>query len=143
MTKQSPNHSHNNSLGAANVRLLAIIGTAITMIGIIVGIIPDGGTIFGWFIPSSTKTPDDDSTPVVKPSQTIESPTTTNSPPSTPSPTQKAASTPNPIFTTTNFTLVRTLTGHTDNVNSVAISPDGQNIVSGGSDDTIRVWSAR
>jgi WD40 repeat protein len=30
--------------------------------------------------------------------------------------------------------------GHTDSVNSVAISPDGKFIVSGSSDDTIKIW---
>jgi hypothetical protein len=33
-------------------------------------------------------------------------------------------------------------TGHTDSVNSVAFSPDGQYIVSGSSDQTICVWNA-
>ena len=33
-------------------------------------------------------------------------------------------------------------TGHTDPVNSVAFSPDGQHIVSGSDDVTIRVWDA-
>ncbi len=36
--------------------------------------------------------------------------------------------------------LVRTLEGHTDMVNSVSFSPDGQSIVSGSRDNTIRVW---
>ena len=34
----------------------------------------------------------------------------------------------------------RTLTGHSDLVNSVAISPDGNTLVSGSGDDTITVW---
>jgi WD40 repeat protein len=33
-------------------------------------------------------------------------------------------------------------TGHTDSVNSVAFSPDGNRIVSGSDDGTIRVWNA-
>jgi WD40 repeat protein len=32
-----------------------------------------------------------------------------------------------------------TLKGHTDNVNAVAITPDGARIVSGGLDNTVRV----
>jgi GTPase SAR1 family protein len=36
--------------------------------------------------------------------------------------------------------LVRTLEGHTTDVNSVSFSPDGQSIVSGSANKTIRVW---
>jgi WD40 repeat protein len=35
------------------------------------------------------------------------------------------------------------LTGHTDSVTSVAISTDGQSIVSGSRDGTIKVWDTR
>ena len=35
---------------------------------------------------------------------------------------------------------VRTLEGHTNGVYSVAVSPDGQHIVSGSWDNTVRVW---
>eukprot|EP00808_Paulinella_micropora_P016964 g13249.t1 len=35
----------------------------------------------------------------------------------------------------------RVLSGHTDLVNSVALSPDGQRLVSGGRDETVRIWS--
>ncbi len=37
---------------------------------------------------------------------------------------------------------LRTLTGHTNYVLSVAFSPDGRRIVSGSFDDTIKVWDA-
>ncbi|MGH9835324.1 MAG: WD40 repeat domain-containing protein, partial [Blastocatellia bacterium] len=37
--------------------------------------------------------------------------------------------------------LLKTLEGHTDNVNCLAISPDGQVLVSGSSDNTVRLWT--
>ena len=36
---------------------------------------------------------------------------------------------------------VASLAGHTDGVNSVAFSPDGQHIVSGSYDLLVKVWS--
>ena len=39
-----------------------------------------------------------------------------------------------------NVSVVRTLTRHFDSVNSVAISPDGQTLVSGSRDKTIKIW---
>jgi WD40 repeat protein/predicted Ser/Thr protein kinase len=41
----------------------------------------------------------------------------------------------------TRLTLARTLSGHTDRVWSVALSQDGQTLVSGSQDDTIKVWN--
>jgi len=35
---------------------------------------------------------------------------------------------------------VRTLSGHTDDVNSVAFAPDGRTLASGSFDDTIKLW---
>jgi WD40 repeat protein len=39
-------------------------------------------------------------------------------------------------------TPLASFTGHTDWVNSVAFSPDGQHIISGSSDQTICIWNA-
>ena len=36
--------------------------------------------------------------------------------------------------------LVSTCAGHTDYVRAVAVTPDGQRILSGGGDSTVRVW---
>ncbi|MEJ6487580.1 hypothetical protein N0Y54_41095 [Nostoc punctiforme UO1] len=36
---------------------------------------------------------------------------------------------------------IRTLLGHSSYVNSVAISPDGQSIISGSYDKTIKIWN--
>jgi WD40 repeat protein len=38
------------------------------------------------------------------------------------------------------FVLIRTLTGHTSEVVSVAISADGQTLASGSEDKTIKLW---
>jgi WD40 repeat protein len=39
--------------------------------------------------------------------------------------------------------LARTLQGHTQDVNAVALSADGQVLVSASSDGTVRVWGVR
>ena len=36
--------------------------------------------------------------------------------------------------------LVRTLEGHTDEVNGVAVTPDGRYAISASSDNTLKVW---
>jgi uncharacterized Zn finger protein (UPF0148 family) len=41
----------------------------------------------------------------------------------------------------TEFVLVKTLTGHSKAVNGITISPDGQTLVSGSRDSTIKVWN--
>jgi WD40 repeat protein len=38
--------------------------------------------------------------------------------------------------------LIRTLSGHNDDVISAAYSPDGRRIVSGSLDNTVKVWDA-
>ena len=40
----------------------------------------------------------------------------------------------------TNFICLKTLKGHSSFVNSVAFSPDGTKIISGSSDNTIKIW---
>ena len=49
MNRPSPNHSQNNSSRPPNFRLLAIIGATLTMIGVILGIINDGTSVFDKF----------------------------------------------------------------------------------------------
>jgi WD40 repeat protein len=44
------------------------------------------------------------------------------------------------LFRTSDGTLVRTLTGHTDQAFSVAFSPDGTTLASGSGDNTVRIW---
>ncbi|HYT43166.1 MAG TPA: TIR domain-containing protein, partial [Methylomirabilota bacterium] len=56
-------------------------------------------------------------------------------PPSTPEHTNLV-----PLAQHGDFALLRTLKGHTDAVGSLAISPDGQAVVSASSDGTIKVW---
>jgi WD40 repeat protein len=64
--------------------------------------------------------------------------------PSSPSPTPKVSN-PQPRLPPTqaandNFSLAYSLNGRESSVNSVAISPDGQTLVSGSMDKTIKVW---
>jgi WD40 repeat protein len=46
-----------------------------------------------------------------------------------------------PSFTQPGGPLIRTLKGHTDWVAAVAITPDGQRVVSASYDRTLRVWN--
>ena len=37
--------------------------------------------------------------------------------------------------------LIRTLTGHSDSAHAVAVTPDGKHVISGSSDNTLKVWN--
>ncbi|HWS98681.1 MAG TPA: protein kinase [Pyrinomonadaceae bacterium] len=50
---------------------------------------------------------------------------------------------PTPENTATTEGQIKTLTGHSEAVKSVAVSPDGQQIVSASADGTIKLWDAR
>ncbi len=45
-----------------------------------------------------------------------------------------------PSFNSANGALLRTLTGHRDSVNAVAITPDGKQAVSASGDNTLKLW---
>jgi WD40 repeat protein len=44
------------------------------------------------------------------------------------------------LWDATDGSEITTLTGHTDTVTSVAFSPNGKTLATGGSDGTVRVW---
>ena len=58
-----------------------------------------------------------------------------------PSPAQATA--PVKVWDLTSGQELRTLTGHADWVNSVAVSADGRLALSGSSDTTVKVWDLR
>ncbi|HEY9851356.1 MAG TPA: protein kinase [Leptolyngbyaceae cyanobacterium] len=73
------------------------------------------------------------------------SPVVTSSPRSSPSVVRTVAPISSPSFSGSrssleNVSLVKTLTGHFSSIYSVAISPDGQTLVSGSNDSTIKIW---
>ena len=73
-------------------------------------------------------------TPSQPKSETPERPTQDSTPTRPPDP-------PTPRVDTEKAMLVKTFTGHSDYVYSVAIAPDGKTLVSGSSDGTIKIWS--
>nr|MDZ8101219.1 WD40 repeat domain-containing protein [Nostoc sp. DedSLP01] len=46
-----------------------------------------------------------------------------------------------PSLTPPGGRLLRTLTGHSDSVNAVAVTPNGQQVISASSDNTLKVWN--
>ena len=46
------------------------------------------------------------------------------------------------VWRVSNGERIKTLTGHSHSVVSVAFSPNGENIASGSYDNTIRVWNS-
>ena len=44
------------------------------------------------------------------------------------------------LWNAANGAHIRTLKGHTEKVNTLAVSPDGKTLVSGSADDTLRMW---
>ncbi|OCR01371.1 hypothetical protein BCD67_23240 [Oscillatoriales cyanobacterium USR001] len=108
-----------------------------------------GGGIGFWVRPRDVSSP----SPVVTSSPSssprdvsLPSPVVTSSPSASPSVVRSVApiSSPSSIGSKSsleNVSLVKTLTGHSDLVRSVAISPDGQTLVSGSLDKTIKIWN--
>ncbi|NEP76760.1 MAG: tetratricopeptide repeat protein [Okeania sp. SIO3B3] len=128
----------------------AVLNEAGQLVAIHVGLTRFGGdgdgvliSTFLRMVPSEVEEVLVRGTPVASKSRKRENQTPRISGNATPSPTKKAVLTRNSISTATNIYEVRTFNKtslHTDNVWSLAISPDGQTIVTGSGDNTIKVW---
>ncbi|MBW4620286.1 MAG: hypothetical protein KME17_13145 [Cyanosarcina radialis HA8281-LM2] len=75
--------------------------------------------------------------PSPSPSTRIVSSSSRTAPAPQPSPTPDRVS----YFSRSNFSLVKTLTGHTGPIQSVATSFDGQTLASGSRDGSIKIWN--
>jgi len=64
-----------------------------------------------------------------------------NKPQPSPPPQPRNSDNQTAYYSPTNYVLAKTLTRHSSSVNSVAISPDGQLLASGSTDDTIKIWN--
>ncbi len=85
-----------------------------------------------------TPTPPRTTLPSSPPASVTEPPRRTPAPSPQPTPTPSTDSVA--YNSRGNFSLFKTLTGHSLSVESVAISPDGQTLVSGSWDKTIKIW---
>ena len=123
-------------------------------VGVAAGLLLVLGGGIGFWVSNSVSPRDVSSpSPVVKSSPrssprdvSSPSPVVTSSPSSSPSVVRSVAPISSPSSSPSggsleNVSLVKSLTGHSDYVWSVAISPDGQTLVSGSDDNTIKIWN--
>jgi WD40 repeat protein len=91
--------------------------------------------------PSVTVQESVESSPTASTSTPPDIPTTTPTPPSV-QPLSKSIVLPQFVskIPPQNWRCLRTLAGHTDWVNSLAVSPDGQKVVSASFDKTVKIW---